>query len=110
MSMPIVYSMATRRRRSHIDLTQHISAVRAFHTGLIAEAQRRRHLLSTMAPHVDRLRHPHAGISAKLSAIEQYWRHLKELGRMELPWNATHQDLARSMRRLHHHLRGVARA
>ncbi len=99
--------MSTHPSRARLDLKQHISAVRAFHVGLIAEAQRRVYLLSKMSPHIDMLRRPKVAVHQKLSAAEEYCRHLQGLGRMRQPWHATYTDLARYMRRLRDYLRRV---
>jgi hypothetical protein len=83
-----------------------VSAVRAFHTGLIAEAYRRLRLLNKMAAHIDVLRRP-ARDEHKLAAVEESCRHLKSLGALGPPWRTTYRDLARHLRRVRHHLRQI---
>jgi hypothetical protein len=97
--------MSSHRRKPRIDLKQHISAVRAFHTGLVAEAQRRLYLLSRIGPHIDVLRRPNVAAHHKLNAAEESCKHLHALGQMRQPWHATYRDLARHLRQLRNHLR-----
>jgi hypothetical protein len=103
--MVVVYQMPSRTSTRRVDLKRHIVAVRAFHTGLVAETQRRLYLLSKMALHIDCLRRPSMPPHHKLRAAEESCRHLQDLGDTHRRWRATYTDLMRHMRRLREHLR-----
>jgi hypothetical protein len=90
-------------------LNRHIRAIRAFHTGLIAESHRRIHLLRKMAPHIDLLRRP-ALREEKLQAAEESCRHLQALGDLRQPWHSTYRDLRRHLLALRAHLRRLLRS
>jgi len=99
--------MPPRRRPSRGDLDNHISAVRAFHSGLIAEAHRRLYVLGKIGPHIGVLRRRNLPVEARLTAAEESCRHLASLGKMRQPWRATYDDLVRTMARLRDYLRSM---
>lgn len=87
------------------NLQQHIAGVRAFHTGLIAETQRRFELLKKLGEHIDCLRRPSSTRHQKLNAAEESCRRLQDLRKTYRPWHETYSDLTRYMRRVRNHLR-----
>jgi hypothetical protein len=95
----------TPARETRLDLKRHIAGARAFHLGLIAEAQRRFELLRKLGQEIDCLRRRSTTSHQKLAAAEQSCRHLQHLGEMHRPWRDTYKDLARYMRRVRDHLR-----
>lgn len=97
--------MAARQRASRLNLQRHLSGVRAFHAGLVAETQRRFEVLNKLGQHIDRLRRPGSTAHQKLKAAEQSCHHLAELRKMHRPWQETYTDLTRYMRHVRDHLR-----
>ena len=90
-----------RRRRTkealHDEARRQIAAVRAFHTGLVAESQRHLHVLATFIRHVDVLREERRHAHEKLAAIQSCCRELANLRRLREPWRETYEDLRRSL-------------
>lgn len=81
------------RDRQLIDTERHITAIRAFHTGLIAETQRHLRVLDDMARHIDLLRRRHTTASAKLAAVRAACRELRALEALKEPWREIYRDL-----------------
>lgn len=81
----------------HQEARRHIAAVRAFHTGLVAESHRHIHVLDTFTRHVDVLRQEGRHAPAKLAAVEACCRELANLRRMRQPWRDTYDDLRHSL-------------
>jgi hypothetical protein len=92
--------MATRFERRHQQAQRHVSALRAFHTGLIAETHRHLHVLMEVARHIDALRKPTVPPEAKLAAANASARQLTKLKRLKQPWCETYLDLLRSLQRV----------
>ena len=76
---------------------RHIAAVRAFHTGLVAESHRHLHVLATFTRHVDVLRQDGRRVPVKLAAVEACCRELANLRRLRQPWRDTYDDLRHSL-------------
>jgi hypothetical protein len=101
MASPLI-GMALRSERQHQQhryVKRHISAARAFHTGLIAETYRHLHALQKMAPFIEILRHPDRRPHEKLAAATASCRELKALERMRQPWRDTYRDFRHSIQR-----------
>ena len=81
-------------------VAQHTRAVRAFHTGLVAETYRHLHVLRAIDHHIDVLRHSERELSEKLTAAQASWRELRRLEHLKEPWRETQRDLSRNLRRL----------
>jgi hypothetical protein len=81
----------------HDDARRHIAAVRAFHTGLMAESHKHLHVLATFTRHVDVLRQEGRHVPAKLAAVEACCRELANLRRLRQPWRDTFDDLRHSL-------------
>src|SRR5262245_9883700 len=94
---------------ARLDLQRHLAGIRAFHTGLIAEGQRRLELLGKLGEHIDRMRRTSSTSRQKLDAAEASCRHLSELQRTHRLWRETYRDLNRYMRRVRDHLRRSVR-
>ena len=92
-----------RSRRSrealHHEARRHIAAVRAFHTGLVAESHKHLHVLAALTRHVDVLREEQRHVRDKLASAEACWRELANLRRLRQPWRETYEDLRRSVSR-----------
>ena len=97
--------MTARQRASRLNLQRHLAGVRAFHAGLVAEAQRRSEVLNKLGRHIDCLRRPSSTAHQKLNAAEESCRQLNELRKMHRPWRETYTDLTRYMRNVRDHLR-----
>lgn len=78
---------------------QHISALRAYHTGLVAETYRHLRVLAAMAEQINILRRRHATPREKLGAVQATCRHLRALETLKRPWVETYRDFRRSLRR-----------
>jgi hypothetical protein len=91
------------------EVSRHVAALRAFHTGLIAETHRHLHKLQQMAPDIDVLRHPKREPQEKLAAAEASCRKLKSLERLREPWRDTYRDFRHSLRRARALLQSIAR-
>jgi hypothetical protein len=89
----------TRRHKDLNDIQRHISAIRAFHTGLIAETQRHLRVLQEMARHIDLLRSRYTPPPAKLAALRAACRQLRALEALKQPWRETYRDLRHRLRR-----------
>lgn len=89
------------RKRTNDDLhdeaRRYIAAVRAFHTGLVAESQKHLHVLATFTRHVDVLREERRHAHEKLASIQACCRELANLRRLRQPWRETYEDLRRSL-------------
>ena len=83
---------------------RHVAAARAFHTDLIAHAQRRLQLLMKVAKHLDVLRSHNSTLAEKVSAAESSRKHLEMLDQLGRSWRATYADLRTAVKRIHHHL------
>jgi hypothetical protein len=90
------------------EVRRHISAARAFHTGLAADTHQVTAGLHKLAEHLDVLRHPVPGFEEKLKAVEASCRHLNALDKLHNAWHETYHDLKRSLRRVRFHLRRLA--
>jgi hypothetical protein len=103
--------LLSRMRRRH-ELTdavrRHISAARAFHTGLLADTHQLKAGLHKLAKHLDVLRHQGPGVEEKLKAAEASCLHTKTLEKLHRAWRETHLDLRRSLRHVRYHFRHVA--
>jgi hypothetical protein len=84
-------------RRSHT-LKQLITAVRAFHIGLVAETERQLSTLRRLADSIEALRRP-GQLTQKRAAVRMSLRDLAQLGRPS--WQSTYRDLRRSLRQLY---------
>jgi hypothetical protein len=91
---------ATHRDQNPSDANRHISAIRAFHTGLVAETQRHLHVLKEMGQHIDRLRSRDIPPQAKLADVRAACRQLRALEALKQPWRETYRDLRDRLRRL----------
>jgi hypothetical protein len=81
----------------HQEAQRHIAAVRAFHTGLVAESHKHLHVLATFTRHVDVLRQNGRHLPAKLAAVDACCRELANLRRLRQPWRDTYDDLRHSL-------------
>lgn len=82
-----------------IQVRRHILAIRAFHTGLIAETHRHLRALQQMAPYIELMRRPYPTTSAKLAAVRAACRELRRLEALKEPWRETYRDFRRSLGR-----------
>ena len=89
---------------------RHVSAARAFHTGLLADTHRLRDALTVLAKHLDVIRQRRTGIAEKLDAADASCLQLKILETLGDSWRETYCDLRGSVHRVRLHLRRVARA
>jgi len=81
----------------HQEARRHIAAIRAFHTGLLAESHKHIHLLTTFNCHMDVLREEGRHVRDKLAAVESCCRGLANLRRLRQPWRDTYEDLRHSL-------------
>ena len=81
-------------------VARHVSAARAFHTGLVADTQRIRGALSTLSDHLNVVRHGKSAPAAKLAAVEAACLHLRTIEKLSDAWRETYRDLRRSLRRV----------
>src|SRR6478672_13113391 len=81
----------------HQEARRHVAAVRAFHTGLMAESHKHLHVLATFTRHVEVLRQEGRHVPAKLEAVEACCRELANLRRLRQPWRDTFDDLRHSL-------------
>src|SRR5581483_7174313 len=100
--------MPSRRRRNVATIEQHIAAIRAFHMGLLAETQRRLHLMGRIAPQIDALADSSRSVRQRLAAAEGAFVHVRTLGTFVEPWRAVYRDLRRHLRQLRTQLRQLA--
>jgi hypothetical protein len=103
----------TRRNSSealHNEARQHIAAVRAFHTGLVAESHKHLHVLATFTRHVDVLREERRHVREKLASVEACCRELANLRRLRQPWRETYEDLRHSLLRARALFRRIVKA
>jgi hypothetical protein len=82
----------------------HISAARAFHTGLIAETQRRLRMLTSLTKHLNVLRSRDSTLAEKVSAAESSRQQMDMLEQLRQSSLSTHRDLRNAVKRIHHHL------
>jgi hypothetical protein len=99
-----------RRPKVSDDVGKHISAARAFHTGLIADTHRLQFSLEQMVPHLEVLRRRASATGEKLSAAETSYRHLETLRKNAAVWRETYRDLLSSVRRVRARLRRLEKA
>lgn len=90
-------------------VVRHVSAARAFHTGLVADTQRIHAAVSTLTDHLNVVRHAKAAPAAKLDAIEAACRHLGTIERLTDAWRETYRDLRRSLRRVRSYMKRASR-
>jgi len=83
---------------------RHVSAARAFHTGLIADTQRRLGVLMNLARHLDVLRSRKSTLSEKAVAAETSRQLLEMLEQVRRSSRETYRDLRNAITRIHHHL------
>jgi len=74
-----------------------ITAVRAFHTGLVAESHKHLRVLAMFTRHVEALREDRRQARDKLAAIRACCQELANLRRLRDPWRETYEDLRRSL-------------
>jgi len=89
------------------EIRRRVSALRAFHTGLVAETHHHLHTLGRMTPHIDTLRHPTRHASEKLAAAEASCKELTALERLRRPWRDTYTDFRQNLHRLRTLLRRI---
>jgi hypothetical protein len=85
------------KETQHEEARRHIAAVRAFHTGLVAESQKHLHVLAAFTRHVDALREERRQANEKLASLQACCRELANLRRLRQPWRETYDDLRRSL-------------
>jgi hypothetical protein len=90
---------AARQDQQRTDTERHIAAIRAFHTGLVAETQRHLRVLREMSRYIDLLRRPQTTPPAKLAALRAACRELRALEALKQPWRETYRDLRQRLRR-----------
>jgi hypothetical protein len=96
--------------RELIRAQRYASALRAFHTGLIAETQRHLRVLYQMADHIDVLRQPDRTVREKVVAAHAAFDRVRALQSLKRPWRETFQDFQVSLRQARTILLGLARA
>jgi hypothetical protein len=79
---------------------RHVAALRAFHTGLIAETHQHLYVLARMARHIDVLRQPSRPPKQKLAAAHASCQEINELKRLKRPWGETYRDFRRTLKRV----------
>jgi hypothetical protein len=105
-----VVVMARRSDRRTEAVKRHVAALRAFHTGLIAETERHRHVLAEMARHITVLRQLDQPAERKLAAAEDSCRQLIRLERLRRPWVDTYHDVRRSLQRVRAIYRAIVKS
>ena len=88
---------------------RHISAARAFHTGLVADTHYRLRVLARLAAHLDVLRNHHSTFREKLIAAECSRQHLEAFEQLRHSSIATYRDLRSAIHRIHRHLNRLAK-
>ena len=83
---------------------RHVTAARAFHTDLLAHAQRRLRLLIDLGAHLNTLRSQNSTLAEKLGAAESSRRHLDVLEQLGRSSRETYSDFRDAVRRVHQHL------
>jgi hypothetical protein len=109
----LVSDMGRTRRGSealHHEARRYIAAVRAFHTGLVAESHKHLHVLAAFTRHVDVLREEQRHVRDKLASAEACWRELANLRRLRQPWRETYEDLRHSVLRARALFRRILKA
>jgi hypothetical protein len=86
-------------------IVRHVSAARAFTTGLAADTQRIRGALTTLTNHLNVVRHDKSAAATKLAAVEAACLHLRTIERLAETWRETYRDLRRSLRRVRFHMK-----
>lgn len=105
--------MGRTRRYSealHDEARRYIAAVRAFHTGLVAESHKHLHVLATFTRHVDVLREERRHVRDKLASAEACCRELANLRRLRQPWRETYEDFRHSLLRARAVFRRIVKA
>ena len=92
-------------KQPHELATRHVTAARAFHTGLVAETQRHLYVLRAVARHIELLRQRRRPSRERLVAAEACCEHMKTLESLRQPWLETFRDLRTSL----HNLRALLR-
>ena len=87
-------------RQRLIRAQRYIAALRAFHTGLLAETHRHLRVLEQMRPQIDVLRGLQPTAPEKLNAVDEAFRQLRALEALKQPWRETYRDFRRSLRRV----------
>jgi hypothetical protein len=93
-------SMATKAAGSkdlHIQARRHVTAARAFHTGLLAESHKHLHVLAALQQHLDLLRQERRHPDEKLAAAHACCKEMMRLRRLRQPWRDTYDDLRSSL-------------
>ena len=100
----------TRRTKEalHDEARRQIGAVRAFHTGLVAESHQHLRVLAMFTRHVNVLREDRRHARDKLASIHVCCQELANLRRLRDPWRETYEDLRRSLVRARSLLRHLA--
>jgi hypothetical protein len=83
---------------------RHISAARAFHSGLIADTHRRLRVLMNLARHLDVLRSRKSTPAEKAAAAETSRQHLDMFEQLWRSSRETYRDLKNAIKRIHYHL------
>jgi hypothetical protein len=81
----------------HDEARRQITAVRAFHAGLVAESHKHLRVLAMFTRHVDALREDRRQARDKLASICACCQELANLRRLRDPWRETYEDLRRSL-------------
>jgi hypothetical protein len=103
--------MGSPSERQHlIRVERYIAALRAFHTGLLAETHRHLHVLEQMTPQIDVLRRLQPTTPEKLTAVDETFRQLRALEALKQPWRETYRDFRRSLRRVRAVFANLARS
>jgi len=79
---------------------RHVAALRAFHTGLIAETHHHLYVLTRIARHIDVLRQPSRPPKQKLAAAHASCREMTRLEQLKQPWGETYRDFGRALQRV----------
>ena len=93
------------REEADETVARHVSAARAFHTGLVADTQRLRGALSTLTDHLNIVRHGKSAPAAKLAAVDAACLHLRTIEKLSDAWRETYRDMRRSLRRVQSHMK-----
>jgi hypothetical protein len=92
--------MSVRSDRRAEAARRHVAALRAFHTGLVAETDRHMYVLAQMARHITVLRQLDQSPEKKLAVADASYRHLSRLERLKQACVETYRDARRSLQRV----------